>query len=191
MEPSVAQHRIEPQLLRRSHISDSINSSSTLSASLSNTSQPSDTVAKSHSPRQSIYQRTYTRRQVDYHDPQPCEVSPTGTNSQVHRIHTSASIASFETRTSAHSEESSRQSSRSNLVCVRDFPTKDMPLPVWQLHFVDDGANSYEPLRDPDDYLYNSTLRRSHRAKALSWKSIKEVRVRSSHVVVPGADLVS
>ena len=185
---SSAEAVVAAQRASQSHMSHQIIDSSTVSASLTTTLPHRDIVAESYLPRQSIYQRTYSRRQTDYEPSQRRAVSSTSsTISSNHNIHraltTSASIASFEMQTSFCSEQLSFASTKSSLVCVRDYPTEDTPLPGWQLHFVEDGADSFEPLREPDDYLYDRTLRRSDKGKTLSWKGIKKVRVPHFHVV--------
>src|SRR6202022_2200343 len=108
-----------------------------------------------------------------------------------HNLTPSASIASLQTQTSVRSEDCLRRSNRSSLLCIRAFPTKDAPLPGWQLHLVEDAADSFEPLQEPDRYLYCRTLRRSDKEKSLSWKCIKKVCVLINHVVVHGAKLIS
>lgn len=178
--PSSAEAIIAAQRATRSHIDNKISESHTPSPFLSIKLQQRDMATESQSPRQSIYQRTYPGRQIDYHPTQRSAVSPTSstksTNQNRHRTLTrSASIPSFETQTSCHSDQSSYLSTRSSLLYVLDCATEATPRPGWQAHFVKDGADSFEPLRDPDGYLYERTLRDDKR-KALSWESIKKVR---------------
>jgi hypothetical protein len=172
---------IAAQRAYQSHMTHDLMNSSTVGALLTtNLLLDRDIKAESHLLRQSIYQRNYSRRQIHYQPSQRQAISPThskiSTNPSMNRTLTmSASITSFDTRTSSLSEQSSGMSTMPSLVCVRDFPTENMPLPGWQLHFLKDGADNYEPLREPDDYLYDQTLRRNDKGKALSWKSIQQV----------------
>jgi hypothetical protein len=187
---SHAEAVIAAQRVIRSHISRNIINCSSVSPSLTTASPHGDIVAESHSPRCSIYQRNNSRRRIDYRPSHRRVVSytrsPRSTSPNVHRnITTSASIASFETQTSLCSEQSSLASTGSSLVCVRDFPTKDTPLPALQLHFVKDGADSYEPIQESDGYLHDWTLRRSNKGKAFSWKGIKKVRVSKQMCYCP------
>lgn len=186
--PSSAEAVIAAQRATRNHMSRKINESYTPSASLSTNLRHEDTAAESQSPRQSIYQRSYLR-QIDHQQSERRAISPTSsTNSTSQNMYctltTSASSASLKTQNSYHSDQSSRPSTRSSVVCVRDYPTDDTPFPGWQLHFVQDGAHRFEPLRDPDEYLYARTFRRD-KEKAFSWKNIKQVRVSKHSCYCP------
>jgi hypothetical protein len=181
---------VAAQRVIRSHMSHNIINSSSVSPLLTIASPHRDIVAESHSPRRSIYQRNNSRRRIDYRPSHRRAVShirsPSSTSPNIHRtITTSASIASFEAQTSLCSEQSSLASTGSSLVCIRDFPTKDTPLPGLQLHFLKDGADSYEPIQESDGYLHDWTLRRRDKGKALSWKSIKKVRVSKQMCYCP------
>jgi len=97
--------------------------------------------------------------------------------SSVHNaLATSPSIADFETQTSAQSDQYWRASNRPNLLYTREFPTKENPLPGWQLHLLEDEADSFELLQEPDQYLHSETLRKGVTDKCLSWKAIIKVR---------------
>jgi len=167
------------QRASQNHMSRNSNDSPTTNAPLSSALQHKDITAQLRSPQESICQRVSLKRQI-YQPSQRCTESPDSsmksTNSNKHRTHTIlASVTSFDVRTSCQNDQSSSLSPRSSILYVRDYPTKDMPLPGWQLYFVVDEAKTYEPLQDPDQYLYDKTLRRSDKEKVLLWKSIKHV----------------
>lgn len=145
-----------------------------------------------HSPQYPVSQQPYSTKLIDYRLSQRCASSSTVSRiSDIHNIlATSTSIALLETQTSVRSDGSSPASNRSGLLCVRDFPTKDTPLPGWQFHVVEDQADSFEPIQEPDRYLHTRRLRRSAKEKALSWKAIIKVRSSNNLCLADSADLV-
>jgi hypothetical protein len=184
---------IAAQRASRKHMSRNSNDSPTTNAPLSSALQHEDITAELHSPRKSICQRAYLAGQIDYQLLQRLIESPNNsmisTSSNIHRtLTTSIPVTSFETQTSCCNGQSFMPSTRSSILCVRDYPTKDVPLPGWQLHLVEDEADTYEPLQDSDRYLYDKTLRGSDKEKVLSWKGIKQVGVTRHSVVFQGPD---
>jgi hypothetical protein len=149
-------------------------------------------VAASQSIQYATIQESYLRRPIVYQTSQQyASRSSSSSIPSMHRsVTSSASIESVKTQASAQSEDCSHASNKSSLVYTRDFPTRDIPLPRWQLHFVEDGADSHELLQEPDRYLHSRTLRRGRKGKALSWKSITKVRASSILIVGHSPNLI-
>lgn len=145
--------------------------------------------AASPSLQYATIRESYSRRSIAYRGSQRYDSSSSNSSipSMHRRLTSSASIESVKTQASDQSEDCSHTSNRSSLVYTRDFPTRDLPLPGWQLHFVEDGADSYELLQEPDRYLHSRTLGRGRKVKALSWKSI--TKVRESSILIVGHSL--
>ncbi len=171
---------IAAQRASGNHMSHMIHGSSSRNKSLKNASQE-DIMAHSLAPRKSIYQRSYSRRAIGI---QTCLRRTTfpssSTNCTSRDMPPSLTLvsynASFDIQTSTSGEESSISSNRSSLVCIQDFPREDMPWPGWQILYVEDVADTYQPLKDPDEYLYVQKPQRSSKGMAFSWKGVKRVR---------------
>jgi hypothetical protein len=185
---------VAAQRAMRSHMSRSIKGKSSKGAVQTSTllQRHRGIVAASQPLQYATIQESYLRRPIVHQTSQRyASSSPRSSIPSMHRsLTSSASIESVKTQASAQSEDCAHASNRSSLVYTRDFPTRDLPLPGCQLHFVEDRADSYELLQEPDRYLYSRTLRRVRKGKALSWKSITKVRVSGILIVGHSPDLI-
>jgi hypothetical protein len=136
---------------------------------------------KSHSEHRQMYEARFARNQISSNPRNSRSIPPTisvlRTNSDAHRrLSPASSIESIQSHTTFRSYGSSCRSSVSSFVYVKDFPTKNNPAPEWQWHFVaEDGADNWEPLQDPDEYLDYTPGSQDGKAKASAWKNIKSV----------------